>query len=158
MTGDAPSPSPGGVTSVSADRADLREEQVTFSCGHHATLPVSTLDPLQLELELEPYRQGPCLACIAENLSLLTHGVMVWRAPDLVVSQPQLAALAERRRYEMVQTLSPTWRACLSVVLDAYYALQFEVLSVLGDDDGDTWRVCRHRVQDLLWLMVELTG
>ena len=154
-TGNAPSASPDNVTSPSADPADAREAQVTFSCGHRATLPVSNLDPLQLEFELEPYRQGLCLACMAVKLRLLTQGVLVWTAPELVVSQPRLAALAERRRFELVRDFVDYLARAPERVLEAHLALQVEVTSVLGDDDGDSWRACRQRVQDLVWAMVE---
>ncbi len=163
--GDLPSGSPGRGQDVtdpapfaSADPADARNAHVTFGCGHRATLPVSNLDPLQLERELEPYRQGPCLSCIAVNLSVLTRGVTVWEAPDLVVSRPQLAALAERRRFERVRDFVDDLARAPERVLEAYYSLQFEVRSVLGDDDGDTWRACPHRVQDLVWIMAELSN
>ena len=130
---------------------------VTFTCGHRYSVPVASPDPLQVERDLASYRQGPRLSCLAVSLGVITAGV-VGRVPALQASAPNLAALAERRRYELIRNFVDYLGRLPTRVLEAYDALRFEVMTVLQNVDTGNWWPGRYPLQDWVWVLATMSN
>ena len=131
--------------------------EVTFTCGHRRSVPVASLGPLQVERDLASYRQGACLRCLTVCLGVITDGV-VGRLPELKARDPDLAALAERRRYELVRDFVDYLGDLPRQVLETYAALQFEVTAVLQNVDTFDWWPGRRPLQDVVWRLATMSN
>ncbi|CAN5739238.1 hypothetical protein BH24DEI2_BH24DEI2_27570 [soil metagenome] len=115
------------------------ERPVLFQCGHVVPMYLPTADPYQLQRDLEPYRNGPCLSCQASVLAERSEGAVVWQPAELQAASPELRLQAERRRYSLVLGFVQVLTEMPDFILAAVVELGPELLQVLNVADGDAW-------------------
>lgn len=115
------------------------ERPVLFQCGHVVLMYLPTADPYQLQRDLEPYRNGPCLGCQASVLTERSEGAVVWQPAELQAASPGLRLQAERRRYSLVLDFVQVVAEMPDFILAAVVELGPELLKVLNVADGEAW-------------------